>query len=108
MKTRADRVGKKLVAAARLVRTLKEIPLRAIHEQQIRRVALGIEIADSAVFGEAHFKQRVVPPQLIFYRRKQAVAGFVQRGRLWMQRVEPHAGVAFLVVEQGEMQAAGS
>jgi len=36
MKTRADRVGKKLVAAARLVRTLKKIPLRAIHEQQVR------------------------------------------------------------------------
>src|SRR5260370_36206491 len=105
MKTRADRVGKKLVAAARLIRTLKEIPLRAIHEQQIRRVALRIEIADGAVFGEAHFKQRVVPPQLVFYRSEQPVARLVQRGRLRMQRIESHAGVAFIVVEQGEMQA---
>jgi len=60
MKTRADRVGKKTGGGGSTGRTLKEIPLRAIHEQQIRRVALRIEIADGAVFGEAHFKQRMV------------------------------------------------
>ena len=105
MEAGPDGVGKKLVALAQLIRALKIISLRAVHQQQIRRIALGIEIAAGAVLGEPHFEERVVPPQLIFDRRENPVAGNIQCHRLRMQRIESHVGVALVVVEKSEMQA---
>src|SRR5262249_35003660 len=78
---------------------LEEIAGSAIDQQDVGLGALGLEVHDTGIRGEAELEERVVEPELILERNKRPPALAVDGGRFRVERVEPEIAVFGAIVE---------
>ncbi len=93
-----------LEAAALLVQALEIVSGRAVDEQDVGLRALGDEVEDTVIGGDAELEEGVVEPDLVFKRNEEALLVGGDGGGDGIERVEADVGVAGAIVEEAGVE----